>query len=711
MVRRKFRGGVFSGFRLWGLILLPGNLLASTVMLWKILLAEEKRQIHRTIDATAEALSENVEQRLQGDVKSLTRLAKRWEFSGRPSREVWEADSTNFFKDSPELQAVEWIDPTMHVAWIVPPEGNGSVVGLNVKLDEERAGLVENAREHGHVMVSPPLNLIQGGKGFLIYVPIQRQGRFDGLIAGVFRVDRLTQLVPRQISDEYGMRFSSEEEAFFDRGAVGDADYRKEWGREADIQLLNIRWEAQLVPKEQTLRNLRSPLPSLVLAVGMIVTAFTIALLYAGGRTRQERERARIILASITDGLVTFDRNWNFVVINEEAERILGRPGKELKGKNVWEAIPGARDSVWHDAYMKAIRENQSVAFEIQDSENDRWFAIRAYPSAEGLSAYFRDITEQKESELAVLRTKDRLNRAQALALMGSWEIELRTSRTSWSDQMFALFGLDAAQKVPSFDDFLEMIHPQDRADVSQHMTHIVTGDLEFQIAPPKGELRYVRSVSEVVRDDFGRPVILRGMLLDITRQKKTELELQRQQAELEQANEKLELLAATDGLTGLKNHRVLVNTLIDEMERSRRTGESLSLILLDVDHFKQFNDSFGHTEGDSVLRSVAEVLKQTSRSMDTAARYGGEEFAVILPGTDAEEAIQIAERHRHGIENSNWTHRSVTASFGVATLSQDVSDPISFVAEADKALYAAKKAGRNRVAHARTLDDHQDAA
>jgi len=120
--------------------------------------------------------------------------------------------------------------------------------------------------------------------------------------------------------------------------------------------------------------------------------------------------------------------------------------------------------------------------------------------------------------------------------------------------------------------------------------------------------------------------------------------------------------------------------------------------MMLDVDHFKSYNDQYGHPAGDSALKTVAEILKETLRGADVAARYGGEEFAILLPQTSAEEAAQIGERIRKKIERTEFSERRVTASIGIASASGDVDTPRDLISAADVALYAAKDQGRNNV-------------
>lgn len=157
-----------------------------------------------------------------------------------------------------------------------------------------------------------------------------------------------------------------------------------------------------------------------------------------------------------------------------------------------------------------------------------------------------------------------------------------------------------------------------------------------------------------------------------------------------------------TDGLTTLHNVSYFRSVLNSEIKQTLRYGHSLSLILFDIDHFKSFNDKYGHQTGDLVLKEVARVCKEMLRTSDIAARYGGEEFAVMCPATDLNGALNVAERLRANVQNNKIIHQgielSVTISIGVAEVSKESSSVESVISQADQALYAAKRAGRNNV-------------
>ncbi len=161
--------------------------------------------------------------------------------------------------------------------------------------------------------------------------------------------------------------------------------------------------------------------------------------------------------------------------------------------------------------------------------------------------------------------------------------------------------------------------------------------------------------------------------------------------------------MADTDGLTGIANRRTLDLTLPREVERARREHGSVSLLLLDVDHFKEFNDSHGHVAGDEALQRLAQSLATESRAFDLVARYGGEEFAIVLPGCRPEESLHIAERMRRATRGVS-VPTPMTASVGAATFPDDADDAVALLKAADAALYASKRAGRDRVARPTTV-------
>jgi diguanylate cyclase (GGDEF)-like protein len=172
----------------------------------------------------------------------------------------------------------------------------------------------------------------------------------------------------------------------------------------------------------------------------------------------------------------------------------------------------------------------------------------------------------------------------------------------------------------------------------------------------------------------------------------------------LDTANQELKRLSASDGLTGIANRRLFDEHLRREWRRARRSKTNLAVMMCDVDHFKQYNDTYGHQAGDDCLRQIAGTINsKMERASDIAARYGGEEFSVILPETTLAGAVVVGEKIRHAINELSIPHRAspfgrITVSIGIAASLPDTELPAELLAAADRTLYRAKHEGRNRV-------------
>lgn len=218
-------------------------------------------------------------------------------------------------------------------------------------------------------------------------------------------------------------------------------------------------------------------------------------------------------------------------------------------------------------------------------------------------------------------------------------------------------------------------------------------------------KMQHTRSVQEILQEANIRLSLLNLNYDQMNKQLiKTKIELEKLTEQLEKKNRILDNLANIDGLTEVFNHRYFQNNLDQEINRAERNDNHLSLIFCDIDHFKNFNDQYGHQAGDFVLKEFCNVLKANLRQYDLLARYGGEEFVVILPETEENEALIVAEKLREAIEDAvfddgNESYR-VTSSFGIAGARPAIEDNFSkdeFISKADYALYNAKESGRNR--------------
>ena len=254
-----------------------------------------------------------------------------------------------------------------------------------------------------------------------------------------------------------------------------------------------------------------------------------------------------------------------------------------------------------------------------------------------------------------------------------------------------------------SVNDWAERVHEEDRRKtvdfcVAQSQKG-VDHEADYRALTRDGDYVWIRDVVHVVRREDGGVDALVGFMFDITERKQAEdkiLQLQRE----------LEVLSYRDSLTGVANRRMFDTLYPVEWAKARATGEPLSLVVIDIDYFKQYNDHYGHVRGDECLRRVAQALDTGAfRSRDLCARFGGEEFILLLPATDEGAARGVAERCRKLLAHKDIPHarsgvgRAVTISMGVGTIvpgAQD--DPNVFLDRVDRRLYQAKSAGRDRI-------------
>ncbi len=287
--------------------------------------------------------------------------------------------------------------------------------------------------------------------------------------------------------------------------------------------------------------------------------------------------------------------------------------------------------------------------------------------------------------------------------------------------------------RLISFD---QLIHPDDREAVTRNLTESLEQKrsyrLTYRILSKNSQEKWVLEQGCGIDEVDGHFVTLEGLLVDISKQKAVELQLEQQRKHLEkivrlrteelsesiqsleqeiERRQALELslreLSTRDQLTGLYNRRVMDNFLSSELKRCGRYKHPLSLLMFDLDHFKNLNDTYGHQAGDEVLRWVSSIIRTQVRENDRAVRYGGEEFLIILPETEKEAAHQVAERLRIQLsegclefqnEDDELLFIQLTLSAGVASFPQDARTVEGLLAGADQALYRAKRTGRDRV-------------
>jgi len=282
------------------------------------------------------------------------------------------------------------------------------------------------------------------------------------------------------------------------------------------------------------------------------------------------------------------------------------------------------------------------------------------------------------------------LAEAQRIARLGNWDWDIAGNRLFWSDEIYRIFGLSPREFGATYEAFLNAVHPDDRAQVNEAVARALNENrpynIEHRIVLPTGEVRAVHERAEVTFDPDGKPVRMIGTVQDIT--------------ERMQIQERLQYLAHHDALTELPNRVLFLDRLDQALARAERRRRIVGVMFLDLDRFKNINDTLGHDVGDRFLKVMATRLKGCVREGDTVARLGGDEFAVLLeeiaePGDAAAVADKIlsAFSQPFGLEGREF---SITPSIGVSLYPNDGADATALLKNADAAMYRAKDLGRN---------------
>ena len=342
---------------LWPSILVGIVFAIASQFLWKAMDRQEGRNIDRLAQLAAARVKSEISAQIETQTLALVRLARRWEVRGGTPREEWESDASLYTRHMPGFQAIEWLDPSFQERWIVPMEGNEAVRFFDLHFEERRKNALEMSRDRRGVVVTRALDLVQGGKGFQVNVPVFEGADFGGFMIGIFRVQELFDFILHQhVAAGYAIAVYDDEEEIYKRGDIPEEGER--WRQDLKIDLYGVSWTVRVWPMPDTLTDAQSLLPEVTLVSGLLM-AVLLALsvyLYQTARFRAEalREseaRFRDLYDEAPVGYHEIDTEGRFRRVNRTAQTLLGYTEQEMLGRHPWEFI------VEQEASRRAIQE------------------------------------------------------------------------------------------------------------------------------------------------------------------------------------------------------------------------------------------------------------------------------------------------------------------------------------------------------------------
>lgn len=425
-------------------------------------------------------------------------------------------------------------------------------------------------------------------------------------------------------------------------------------------------------------------------------------------RTQFELEDSRARYIDLYDmapsGYLTIDEQGLIKNANFAASTLLGPSRGALINQPVSRFILPADQDIFYLQRKKLFTTNSPQGWDMRMLHTDGssfWAHLQANPVENGeCRITFNDNPERMRTEEALKTSLSLLNATLESTADGIIVVDLRGSINRWNHKFVDMW------QVPE-----ELMKTQDKSMMLDHVVSQIAHPEEFidklvelYKNPEESSSEILFLANGLIYSWYSQPQRIDADVIGRVWSFRDITDHMRAEKALEESNHKLEIMSITDGLTGIANRRRFDQVLALEHARHERTKTELSLIMLDIDHFKEFNDCYGHILGDQCLQLIARVIDDNAnRPADLAARYGGEEFACILPETDLDGAVAIAEKIRCGIIDLAIPHHKstvadcVTASFGVATFKcATEGSAADIVVKADSLLYQAKSCGRN---------------
>lgn len=686
-----------------------------TIWSWQSIIKNQYDYLNKLLQLKLQGISTYIHMSMQERATSFSRITYRWINRLNTPEKEWRSDVSHYIEDQPGYVAMEWIDKKYFIRWVEPQRGNEKVQDFNLLQDKEKRNVMEKAIATKQLQMSPVMNLIQGGKGILLFSPIFKNDQFEGLIGGVINTQiMLSQLVPTQFVNGYGLKIYSRGRLLY-ASKNNVSNMHKTWVRQIDLPILGQIWQVEIWPSEELFQQIMSSwLPLGTLIVGIFISILaglllrTLHLVRIGSARLNDirleladtNERLNGILEGSIDLIAALDLNYNFIAYNTAYKNEVYRMFKVNleKGMN-FNVLLQRMDpenqqktlALWNKAF-------KGQSFSVIESFKDKRFRgldyevhfnpIRnAQGKLVGASHTSTNVFYRMQSEKKLIESKKELERL-VLSLekqnkeLGLLEEMMNLLQSSNSlEEMIQPLSTYIKIILTSTAGVIYFVDKDDRNLLKEtlswcnpvaHHTQILRSDCE---ALMRNKMHHVTvgqddSICKHAIANGGpyicQPLYVQGVMLglvyieiDIEDSANKRLvylsQILSEQIGLSLYNiklrDELRLQSTHDALTGLYNRRFFESYLEKEFLRAERNPIFFSILLIDIDYFKTINDNYGHLMGDKVLQLVAIELARHCRKSDVLCRWGGEEFVMFLSDTSLEHIKPKAESIRQALQ------------------------------------------------------------
>ncbi|MFB2938701.1 PAS domain-containing protein [Aerosakkonemataceae cyanobacterium BLCC-F154] len=557
----------------------------AALLLWHQLKLHEQNQIHRKTELEASTIKFELNNEIQERILALVRTGKRWESREKPTQEEWEKDTELYIRHFGSYQAIEWVDSEFVVRWIVPKSGNEAAQNLKFTFDKHRHLVVLTALQMRQAKITGTVTLVQGGKGFLVCVPLFREEKFEGFIVGVFHNQKLfDKILHPNITQGYEVAIFDNEELIYwrsDRDKKAKQEFLSQWRsvnnkwiKQEIINLSGLTLDVQVRPSNNLLATEQSSLPEVALIAGML-TAFLLAITVYLAQKTQTRKRQleqinQQLKQQITERLKSSEKilqsqkqyeslvNWiegivwevdaetfQFTFVSQKAERLLGYPlEKWIKEPNFWNNHIHPDDREWAVEFcLINSQQKRDYEFEYRMIAIDGrivWLrdivnVVIKDNKLVKLRGVMIDITAYKQAQSALQESEERWQLALRGNNDGIWDWNIKTNEVFFSSRWKEMLGYADDEISNHLSEWEKRVHPDDLVEVKELIQAHFAKEAPFYISEHRvlckdGNYKWILDRGQVLWDEKGHPIRMAGSHTDITDRKHSEKALQESQ-------------------------------------------------------------------------------------------------------------------------------------------------------------------------------------